>query len=179
MALRQILQYLQFSSKTRQVNLQVVQNRGKAEVQGDQKSLSTWWLQYRKLPVMFKLSSASLQTFIDTRLTLTPSAFPNSNYVIMVSDGIFKNIFARFCTVIIRYTDTFWSPCINLLTIDPCCLPPRTPCVHCIGDWVGPKPALNGREKSRPLTRIRCPNGPANIQSIYRTVLCRPTYSLT
>jgi hypothetical protein len=28
----------------------------------------------------------SLQTFIDTRLTLTPSVIPNSNYVIMVSD---------------------------------------------------------------------------------------------
>jgi hypothetical protein len=30
------------------------------------KSLSTWWLQYRKLQVMFKVSPASLQTFIDT-----------------------------------------------------------------------------------------------------------------
>jgi len=28
------------------------------------KSLCTWWLQYRKLQVMFKVSSASLQTFI-------------------------------------------------------------------------------------------------------------------
>jgi hypothetical protein len=33
---------------------------------------------------MFKVSPASLQTFIDTRLTLTPSVIPNSNYVIMV-----------------------------------------------------------------------------------------------
>jgi len=30
------------------------------------KSLCTWWLQYRKLQVMFKVSHASLQTFIDT-----------------------------------------------------------------------------------------------------------------
>jgi hypothetical protein len=30
------------------------------------KSLCTWWLQYRKLHVMFKVSPASLQTFIDT-----------------------------------------------------------------------------------------------------------------
>jgi hypothetical protein len=30
------------------------------------KSLRTWWLQYIKLQVMFKLSPASLQTFIDT-----------------------------------------------------------------------------------------------------------------
>jgi hypothetical protein len=40
---------------------------------------------------MFKMSPASLQTFIDTpngdtRLTLTPSVVPNSNYVIVVSD---------------------------------------------------------------------------------------------
>jgi hypothetical protein len=46
---------------------------------------------------MFKVSPASLQTFIDTpncvledrvqyTLTLTPSVIPNSNYVIMVSD---------------------------------------------------------------------------------------------
>jgi hypothetical protein len=30
------------------------------------KSLCTWWLQYRKLQVMFKVSPASLQTFIVT-----------------------------------------------------------------------------------------------------------------
>jgi hypothetical protein len=43
---------------------------------------------------MFKVSPASLQTFIDTsncvlediRLTLTPSIVHNSNYVIMLSD---------------------------------------------------------------------------------------------
>jgi hypothetical protein len=46
---------------------------------------------------MFKVSPACLQTFIDTlnyvlndqgdtRLTLTPSVIPNSNYVIMASD---------------------------------------------------------------------------------------------
>jgi hypothetical protein len=35
-------------------------------IQCDQKSLCTWWLQYRKLQVMFKVSPASLQTFIDT-----------------------------------------------------------------------------------------------------------------
>ena len=29
------------------------------------KSLCTWWLQFRKLQVMFKVSPASLQTFID------------------------------------------------------------------------------------------------------------------
>jgi hypothetical protein len=33
---------------------------------GWSKSLCTWWLQYGKLQVMFKVSPASLQTFIDT-----------------------------------------------------------------------------------------------------------------
>jgi hypothetical protein len=37
---------------------------------------------------MFKVSPASLQTFIDTRLTLTPSVIPNSNYVIMVTETV-------------------------------------------------------------------------------------------
>jgi hypothetical protein len=50
------------------------------------KSLCTWWLQYTKLQVMIKLSPASLRTFIDARLTLTPSVIPNSNFVITVSD---------------------------------------------------------------------------------------------
>jgi hypothetical protein len=43
-------------------------------------------IKYRKLQVMFKASPSSLQTFIDTKLTLTPSVIPNSNYVITVSD---------------------------------------------------------------------------------------------
>jgi hypothetical protein len=50
---------------------------------------------------MFRVSPATLQTFIDTpncvledqgqgdtRLTLTPSVIPNSNYVIMVSETV-------------------------------------------------------------------------------------------
>jgi hypothetical protein len=67
-------------------------------------SLCTWWLQYRKLQVMFKVSPASHQIFIDplaerqdqedTGLTLTPSVIPNSNYVIMVSDW---NCLKYFC----------------------------------------------------------------------------------
>jgi hypothetical protein len=51
---------------------------------------------------MFKLSPASLQTFIDMpncvledpRLTLTPYVIPNLNYVIMVSD---RNCLKYFC----------------------------------------------------------------------------------
>jgi hypothetical protein len=62
---------------------------------------------------MFKMSPASLQTFIDTRLALTPSVIPSSNYAIMVSDWNCFKIFLRvFCTVIIRYTEIFWPPCI-------------------------------------------------------------------
>jgi hypothetical protein len=63
------------------------------------KSLCTWWLQYRKLQVMFKVSPASLHTFIDrasqgdTRLTLTPSVIPISNYIIMV--GVWN--FLKYC----------------------------------------------------------------------------------
>jgi hypothetical protein len=60
------------------------------------KCLCTWWLQYTKLQEMFKVSPAGLQAFIDTRLTLTPSVIPNSNYVIMLSDGNCLNKFACF-----------------------------------------------------------------------------------
>jgi hypothetical protein len=60
------------------------------------KSLCTWWLQYRKLQVMFRVSPASLQTFIGTRLTLTPSVIPNCNYVILVSDWNFLKYFCVF-----------------------------------------------------------------------------------
>jgi hypothetical protein len=35
---------------------------------------------------MFEVSPASLQIFIETRPTLTPSVIHNSDYVIMVSD---------------------------------------------------------------------------------------------
>jgi hypothetical protein len=70
--------------------------------------------------VMFKVSPASLQTFIgtpecvleDTTLTLTPSVIPNSNYFIMASDrNCLKYFGVFFCTVIIWCTETFCSPC--------------------------------------------------------------------
>jgi hypothetical protein len=38
------------------------------------------------IQVMFKVFPACFQTFIDTRLTLTPSVILNYNYVIMVCD---------------------------------------------------------------------------------------------
>jgi hypothetical protein len=60
---------------------------------------------------MFKVSPASLQTFTDTRLTLTPSVIPDSNYVIMVDDSNCLKYFCLFfCTVIIRCTEIFDHP---------------------------------------------------------------------
>jgi hypothetical protein len=35
---------------------------------------------------MFKVTPASLQKFVDTKLTLTPSVIPKFNYVMMTSD---------------------------------------------------------------------------------------------
>jgi hypothetical protein len=81
------------------------------EVQGDQNFLCNWWLQYRKLQVLLKVSPASLQTFIDTELILTPSIIPNSNYVIIVSDWNTKvqNIFSCFlCCNHQVHQVTFW-----------------------------------------------------------------------
>jgi hypothetical protein len=47
---------------------------------------------------MFKVSPASLQTFIDTRLTLTLSAILNSTYVIMISDlNCLKDLCVLLC----------------------------------------------------------------------------------
>jgi hypothetical protein len=62
------------------------------------------------------VSPASLQTFIDTRLTLTPSVLPNSNYVIVVSDWSYLKHSACFCIVIIRWTETFVHPVYFIVT---------------------------------------------------------------
>jgi hypothetical protein len=78
-------------------------------------SLCTWWLLYRKLQVMFKVSPASLQTFIDTRLTLTPSVDPNSKFVITVSDW---NCLKYFCLFFVLQSSgaqrLFDRPVLNL-----------------------------------------------------------------
>jgi hypothetical protein len=88
------------------------------------KSLCTWLLQYRKLQVMFKVSPVSLQTFIDTpncaledRVQYSTVHIPN-----VLCDG---HIFECFCTVIIRCTETFWSPCSARLSVGED-LPPIT-----------------------------------------------------
>jgi hypothetical protein len=88
-----------------------------SNIQGDQKSLCTWWLQYRKLQVIFKSDCLGThrQGHGDTRLTLTPFVIPNCNYVIMVSDWNGLKYFVCFYIVIIRCTETFWSPCKRLI----------------------------------------------------------------
>jgi hypothetical protein len=83
---------------------------------GWSKRVCTWWLQHRKLQVMFKVPPTNLQTIIDTRLTLTPSVIHNSNYVFMVNDWNCLKHLCMFWTVIIRCTETFLSPCINTNT---------------------------------------------------------------
>jgi hypothetical protein len=57
------------------------------------KSLCTWWLQYRKLQVMFKVSPADSRHLLTRRTVLEdrvqysrPSVSPNSNYVTMVGE---------------------------------------------------------------------------------------------
>jgi hypothetical protein len=40
--------------------------------------------------------------------------------------------------------------------------------IHCIGGWVGPRPGLDGCEKSRPPTGIRSPDRPACSEPLYR-----------
>jgi hypothetical protein len=78
------------------------------------KSLCTWWSQHTSLLPHYLAQSdclvADRQGQGDTRLTLTSSVIPNSNYVIMVSDRKCLKYFLRvFCTVIIRCKETFWS----------------------------------------------------------------------
>jgi hypothetical protein len=46
------------------------------------KCLCTWWLQYRKLQVMFKVPSASLQAFIDTANCVLEDCFQYSTVYI-------------------------------------------------------------------------------------------------
>jgi hypothetical protein len=79
------------------------------------KSLCTWWLEYRKVQVVFKVSPASLQTFIDTpncviedRVQYGTVHIPNvfcAGHLQIISFCVFLG------TVIVRCTETFWSPC--------------------------------------------------------------------
>jgi hypothetical protein len=68
-------------------------------LQGDQNVSVYQMITIQKLQVIFKVSPASLQTFIDIRLNLTPPVIPNSHYVIMVSDW---NGLKYFCVFLCR-----------------------------------------------------------------------------
>jgi hypothetical protein len=87
-------------------------------------SLCTWWLQHTSfLPHYLAQSyclAADRQGQGDTRLTLTPSVITNSKYATMVSDWNCLKCFVCFCIVFIRCTETFWSPCCNLLYCEQC-----------------------------------------------------------
>jgi hypothetical protein len=52
------------------------------------KSLCAWWLQYRKLQAMFKVSPASLQTCIDTPNSVLEDRAQYTNYVITVIETV-------------------------------------------------------------------------------------------
>jgi hypothetical protein len=82
------------------IAIQCVRVEWTDDIQDVKKSLCTWWLQYRKLQVMFKVSPASLQTFIDkpkcvledrvqystVRVQYSAVRVQYTNYVIMISD---------------------------------------------------------------------------------------------
>jgi hypothetical protein len=57
----------------------------KKHVYSDQKVSVHLMITIQKVSMNVESAPASLQTLIDTRLTLTPSVIPNSNYVIMIS----------------------------------------------------------------------------------------------
>jgi len=82
-------------------------------------SLCTWWLQNRKLRVMFKVSPTSLQTFIDTPNCVLKDRVQYSTVHIsnVFCDGHLQLIncvrIVLYYTVIVRCTKTFWSPCIS------------------------------------------------------------------
>jgi hypothetical protein len=83
------------------------------------KSLCTWWLQYRKLQVMFKVSPASLQIFINTSNCVLGDRVQYSTVHIanVFCDGHLQ-IMNFVGTVrihwVFHHTDTFWSPCRRL-----------------------------------------------------------------
>jgi hypothetical protein len=87
------------------------------------KSPCTWWLQHRKLQVMFKVPPAILQTLIDTpncvledRVQYSTVYIPNvlcDGHLQIINCVGIARIHWGFCTVIIRRIETFWSPCIT------------------------------------------------------------------
>jgi hypothetical protein len=77
------------------------------------KSLFTWWLQYRKLQVMFKVPPRQSPRHLVTRRTVfLKIVFSIARYTFRMCSvmAIFRS--SVVCTVIVRCTETFWSPCI-------------------------------------------------------------------
>jgi hypothetical protein len=83
-------------------------------IQGDQKVSVHLMITIQKVPSNVQCPPASLQTFIDTGLTLTLSVIPNSNYVIMVSDWNCLNYFCIFLYCNHQVHRDFWSLCMYI-----------------------------------------------------------------
>jgi hypothetical protein len=88
------------------------------------KSLCTWWLQYRKLQVMFKVSPAGLQTFIDTPNCVSEDRVQYSTVRVQYSTVHIPNVLCDcylfwmfFCTVTIRCRETFRSTNLSSMTV--------------------------------------------------------------
>jgi hypothetical protein len=100
------------------------------------KSLCTWWLQHWKLQVMFKVSPASLQKFIDTPNCVLEERVQYST--VHVPNVYIYFFFLRvFCTVVTRCTETFWSLCITYhkkLHVQLVCLMKKTWCSEHVED---------------------------------------------
>jgi hypothetical protein len=104
---------LHFSDVTHNILTEAILGIDKYKV--IKKSLCAWWLQYRKLQVIFKASPASLQTFIDTpncvledRVQYSTVHIPN-----VFCDGHLQHInCVMYCTLTVRCIETIWSSCI-------------------------------------------------------------------
>jgi hypothetical protein len=81
------------------------------------KSLCTWWLQHTSFLPHYLAQSDCLaadRQGQDTRLALTPSVIPNSDYVIMISDWNCLKYFCMFLYWNHQVHRDFWSPCSTL-----------------------------------------------------------------
>ena len=109
---RVYLQGLQDPSQTNGDNPNNIRETSRYRV--IKKSLCTWWLQYRKLQVMFKVSPASFQTFIDTpNCVLEDRVQYSTVHIANVFCEGHLQIINCVGIVIVRCTETFWSPCIS------------------------------------------------------------------
>jgi hypothetical protein len=90
------------------------------------KSACTWWLQYRKLQVMFKVPPASLQTFINCVLedcvqystVHIPNVFCDghlqlTNCVLYCSRQVNRDLWSS-CTVLCIILSCVWLACVQL-----------------------------------------------------------------